>query len=278
MSFAFFLVFVVFLVLLLFGIKLVTFVSARKIISGVVLACIIIPSFFYFKDLIVASVNSDQIAMSVYDSLYRFKHYFIDLVGDAQYRLLDAEYARNSDRIATIERLLPELDPEQAATARSELSELTNRCEIILDEQAKMLAEINKDRIEAEQYFLVRRRGMSTQQDFDSLYKIVRLQALIRNQFSRMQTARVAEVFTQFLDSLEHLDVEQSRLLVTPDLRTSITKSEVRRLRSTLPEELENGFELRRSDLANSIEVHAGKKLATLMSDDGKNWVITSVW
>jgi hypothetical protein len=266
------------LALLLFGLKLARFVNAQKIVSGVVLVCIVLPTAYWFWGTLRESVDPDKVVISLYDSIQSIQRLFNNVVGDAKYRQLDDELARNNERIVELEELLTELNPEQSHAYRSELNQIEIRCEQIFVEQAEILDALNRQRIEDEKIAILQRRKENNENDIRSLDRVVRLEWQLQNQFSMVQNKKAAEVFSRFIESVSEQNVEQAQALVVPKLRNTITVSMLNRLQSAIPEVVENGFELRKSNIANAVEVHAGTKLATLLSEDGKTWLITEIW
>ncbi len=256
----------------------------KKIMSGVLLACIIIPTCFWAFDLIKLSVNPNSIATRIYDSAYRFKKGILDMVAEAGRKSLEDEYKQIATDIDEIERILgekhgdgPPLNSQQLTALRKELDELRKRREGILKATTEELLKIDKDRLLAEQYFLVKLRSQAVKEEWKSLSRIVTIEANMADHSSRLQQEKAAATVNKFIDGILEMNVDQCRELSGSGLRQHLSLARVRNLRKNAPPELENGFEIRDGG-KNRLEVFAGtKKVSTLTQHDG-SWVIEEAW
>ena len=255
----------------------------KRIISGVLLACIIVPTVFWAFDLIKISVNPNSIASTIYDSAYATKKRILDMATEASRKSVEDEYAQIAADIEEIEQMLngsdgdrPSLNSEQIVALRSELGDLLKRRESILDASTEQLLAMDKERLDAERYFLVKFRSKAVKEEWKSLSRIARIETAIAKHSSRFQQEKAAAVVNQFIDAVVEMDIDQVKELSSISLRKELGLARVRNMRRSSPAELESGFELREAG-KNRLEVWAGDKIATLCSHDG-SWLFEEVW
>jgi hypothetical protein len=255
----------------------------KRIISGVLLACIIVPTVFWAFDLIKVSVNANSIANTIYDSAYATKKKILDMATEASRQSVEAEYAQIATDIDEIEVLLngaddgvPSLKSEQALALRSELEDLLKRRESILDASTEQLLAMDKERLDAERYFLVKFRSNAVKEEWKSLTRIARIETAIATHSTRFQQEKAAAVVNRFIDAVVQMNIDQLKELSSTALRKELGLARVRTMRRNTPAELESGFELREAG-KNRLEVWAGEKIATLCAHDG-TWVFEEAW
>lgn len=256
----------------------------KRIISGVLLACIIVPTVFWAFDLIKVSVNPNSIASTIYDSAYATKKTILDMAAEASRKSVEDEYARIAADIEEIEQMLngsdgdgPTLDSEQLVALRSELGDLLKRRESILDASTEQLFAMDKERLDAEKYFLVKFRSRAVKEEWKSLTRIARMEITIAKHLSRFQQEKAAAVVNQFIDAVVEMNVDQVKELSATALRKELGLARVRTMRRNTPAELESGFELRQGG-KNRLEVWAGTKVATLCSQHDGSWLFEEAW
>lgn len=256
----------------------------KRIISGVLLACIVIPTVFWAFDLIKVSVNPNSIASTIYDSAYATKKAILDMATEARRKSTEEEYAQIAADIEEIEQMLngsggdgPSMNSEQLVALRSELGDLLKRRESILDASTEQVLAMDKERLDAEKYFLVKFRSKAVKEEWKSLSRIARIETTIAKHSSRFQQEKAASVVNQFIDAVVELNVDQVKELSASVLRKDLGLARVRTMRRNTPAELESGFELRDAG-RNRLEVWAGEKIATLCSHDGSSWLFEEVW
>ena len=255
----------------------------NRIISGVLLACIIVPTVFWAFDLIKVSVNPNSIASTIYDSAYATKKKILDMATEASRKNVEDEYAEIAADIEEIEQLLngsdgngPSLNSEQIVALRNELGDLLKRRESILDASTEQLLTMDKERLDAERYFLVKFRSKAVKEEWKSLSRIARIETAIAKHSTRFQQEKAAAVVNQFIDAVVEMNVDQVKELSSVTLRKELGLARVRIMRRNTPAELESGFELREAG-RNRLEVWAGEKIATLSSIDG-SWLFEEAW
>jgi hypothetical protein len=255
----------------------------KRIISGVLLACIIVPTVFWAFDLIKVSVNPNGIASTIYDSAYATKKKILDMATEASRQSVEDEYAQIAADIEEIEELLNGsggeglgLNSDQIATMRSELGDLLKRRESILDASTEQLLAMDKERLDAERYFLVKFRSKAVKEEWKSLSRIARIETTIAKHSTRFQQEKAAAVVNQFIDAVVDMDIDQVKDLSSTSLRKELGLARVRNMRRNTPAELESGFELREAG-RNRLEVWAGEKIAMLSSHDG-SWLFEEAW
>lgn len=255
----------------------------NRIISGVLLACIIVPTVFWAFDLIKVSVNPNSIASTIYDSAYATKKKILDMATEASRKNVEDEYAEIAADIEEIEQLLngsdgngPSLNSEQIVALRNELGDLLKRRESILDASTEQLLAMDKERLDAERYFLVKFRSKAVKEEWKSLSRIARIETAIAKHSTRFQQEKAAAVVNQFIDAVVEMNVDQVKELSSATLRKELGLARVRIMRRNTPAELESGFELREAG-RNRLEVWAGEKIATLCSHDG-SWLFEEAW
>ena len=256
----------------------------KRIISGVLLACIIVPTVFWAFDLIKVSVNPNSIASTIYDSAYATKKTILDMAAEASRKSVEDEYAQIAADIEEIEQMLngsdddgPTLNSEQLLALRSELGDLMKRRESILDASTEQLLAMDKERLDAEKYFLVKFRSKAVKEEWKSLSRIARIETTIAKHSSRFQQEKAAAVVNQFIDAVVEMNVDQVKELSANALRKELGLARIRTMRRNTPAELESGFELRQAG-KNRLEVWAGTKVATLCSQHVGSWLFEEVW
>lgn len=256
----------------------------KRIISGVLLACIIVPTVFWAFDLIKVSVNPNSVASTIYNSAYATKKTILDMAAEASRKSVEDEYAEIAADIEEIEQMLngsdgdrPTLNSEQLVALRSELGDLLKRRESILDASTEQLLAMDKERLDAEKYFLVKFRSKAVKEEWKSLSRIARIETTIAKHSSRFQQEKAAAVVNQFIDAVVEMNVDQVKDLSANALRKELSLARVRTMRRNTPAELESGFELRQAG-KNRLEVWAGTKVATLCSQHDGSWLFEEVW
>lgn len=255
----------------------------KRIISGVLLACVVVPTVFWAFDLIKVSVNPNSIASMLYDAAYATKKRILDMATEAGHKSVDDEYAQIAADIEEIEQMLssdgdgPKLNPEKGEALRKELGDLLKRREDMLNAKTEQLAAMDKDRLDAERYFLLKFRSSYLKEEWKSVSRIARIETSLEKHSSRFQQEKAAAVVNQFIDSVVELNVDKVRNLCVSSLRKDLGLGRVRTMRRNTPAELENGFELRQAG-RNRLEVWAGAKVATLCSQHDGSWLVEEVW
>lgn len=256
----------------------------KKIVSGVLLACIVIPTCFWAFDLIKGSFNPNSLATKIYDSAYRFKKVILDMAAEGGRKSIEDEYQQIAMDIEEIEEMLggkqgdgTTLNSDQLITLRKELDELRKRREVILDASTEQLLAMDKERLDAEKFFLIKFRSQAVKEEWRSLSRIVRIESNMAKHSSRLQQEKAAATVNKFIDAILEMNVDRCRELSGTALRIELGLARIRNLRKNLPSELENGFDLREGG-KNRLEVWAGtKKVSTLSQQDG-SWVIEEAW
>ncbi len=256
----------------------------KRILSGVLLCCIIVPTCFWAFDLIKVSVNPNSIATRIYDSAYRFKKMILDMVAEGWRKTLEDEYKQIVEDIDVIENILggkpgdsPPLNSEALTALRKELDELRKRREVILNASTEELLKIDKERLQAEQHFLVKLRSHSVKEEWKSVTRMVTIEANMAKHSSRLQQEKAAATVNKFIDAVLAMNVDQCRELSGSGLRQNLSLARVRKLRASAPPELEDGFEIRDGGKSR-LDVFAGtKKVSTLTQQDG-SWVLEEAW
>lgn len=256
----------------------------KRIVSGVLLACIIVPTVFWAFDLFKVSVNPNSIASTVYDSAYATKKSIVDMATEFSRQSVEAEQSQIAIDIEEIELLLngsngdgPSLNSEQIVALRSEVGDLLKRRESILDASTEQLLAMDKERLDAERYFLVKFRSKAVKEEWKSLSRIARIETAIAKELTRAQQEKAAAVVNQFIDAVVEMNVDQVKELSYARLREDLGLARVRKMRRNTPAELESGFELREAE-SNRLEVWADdEKIATLGSHDG-SWLFEEAW
>jgi hypothetical protein len=254
----------------------------KRILSGVLLACIIVPTFFWAADLIKVSVNPDSIAATIYDSSYLTFKAIVDRAANHLRTEIDTEYEKITEDIENLENFLKDFSSRASANSpqmvalRNELDDLLRRRKAILKEREKQLFAMNQKRLDAEKYFLVKLRAKSQKEEWNSTWRVAELEKSLGEHSNRSDQEKAAAVVNDFIDAVVSLDVEQVKKLSSTTLRSEIGLSRVRNMRRSAPQELETGFELREAG-DKRLEVWAGEKIALLCSSDGA-WVFQDAW
>jgi hypothetical protein len=254
----------------------------KRILSGVLLACIIVPTFFWAFDLIKVSVNPNSIAATIHDSSYLTYKSIVDRAAAHLRTDIEGEHAQISKDIENIEKLMTEssagqpVDKTRMAAWRDELEKLLARRKAILEARSEQLFVMDQQRLEAERYFIVKLRANAAKEEWNSLYRIVEIEGSIAKRTDRNDHEHAASVVNEFIDAVISLDLNQAKKLASKTLRDELGLSRVRAMRRNAPSELEKGFELREAG-AQRIEVWAGEKIAVLCSQDG-TWVLEDAW
>jgi hypothetical protein len=257
----------------------------KRIIPGVLLACIIVPTFFWAFDLIKVSVNPNSIASTIYDSAYAAKKTILDMAAEHSRNSVDDEYAQIAVDIEEIEEMLngsdgdgPTLNSEQLVALRSELGDLLKRRESILDATTEQLLAIDRDRLVAEKYFLVKFRSKAVKEEWKSLSRIARIENTIGKHSSRFQQEKAAAVVNKFIDAVVEMNVDQVKELSATGLQKELGLARIRSMRRNTPPELESGFELRDAGKMRLQVWAGGEKVATLCSQHDGSWVFEEAW
>jgi hypothetical protein len=255
----------------------------KRFFSGVILACTLTLAYFWTADMRKDALNPNSVASTIYDSAYATKKKILDMATEANRQAIDSEYEQIVADIEEIEVLLngPKADgqllnSEQTASLRVELAELIKRREAVLASNTDQLLAMDKERLEAERYFLVKLRSKAVKEEWKSLTRIARIESTIAKHSSRTQQERAAEVVNQFIDAVVDMDINAAKGLSTSSLRSQLGLARVRNMRRNTPAELESGFELRQAG-KNRLEVWAGGKIASLLAD-GETWLIEDAW
>jgi hypothetical protein len=256
----------------------------KRIISGVLLACIIVPTVFWAFDLIKVSVKPNSIASTIYDWSYALKKLTLDLAIESKREGLekeDEEIAADSAAIQQDLTLLPDdgglLHSEKSRALHSELGEVLNRRGSNLDANKEQLLAMEKEQVAAERYFLEQFRREALKTEWQALSRIIRTETNIARHANRLQHKDAAAVVNQFIDAVAEMNVDQVKELSATALRKELGLARVRTMRRNTPAELESGFELREAG-KNRLDVWAGSKVATLCSQHDGSWLFEEAW
>ncbi|MEO1528203.1 MAG: hypothetical protein AAFX06_22460 [Planctomycetota bacterium] len=254
----------------------------KRLVSTVLLACIVVPTFFWAKDMIAVSVKPTSLASKVYDLAYSAKAKVLDLASDAQREAIDLEYQQIAEDIEATETLIASLESSpgnsrKVEALRLDLADLLRRRERAAAESAEHLASLDTERLEAEKYFLVKLRSRAAKEEWNSVSKIARIESSISSHASERQQEDLAALVNDFIEAVVMMDIESAKSLSTPELASEMSLARIRSMRRNTPLELEEGFELRTPEFGNHIEVWAGDKIASLCSKDG-DWRFASAW
>jgi len=199
---------------------------------------------------------------------------------------LEEEYDQIAADIEQIEQMFkgPDCDgsnlsSEQLLALRSELGDLLKRRESILAARTEQLLAMDKERLDAERYFLVKFRTNAIKEEWKSISRMAQIETNMANHSNHLQREKAAAVVNQFIDAVVEMNIDKVKKLSATALRKELGLARVRSMRRNTPAELDTGgFDLRQAG-KNRLEVWTGqKKILTLCSEYDGNWLIEQAW
>ncbi|MBX3397689.1 MAG: hypothetical protein KF873_03025 [Gemmataceae bacterium] len=272
-------IFLLTLFAVLVGYKLRKFVNWSKVVSGVLLACVVIPSVLFMRDYTAGTANTKKIAHEAVKLCDQVTTWFIDKAGDDMIDELEAEQVRLQADIDETNTALGELRATSAPSSEVDsvarlLGSLMADRENVLAMKAKNVQKVNARRIEAEQVKILMERQRSSEAQFESARKIVKLTLNSRGYDRKAEAKKVAAVLDAFLDALE-LGQSDPKSLATPALQNELTPAKLKSLRKTAPE---GQYRLNPGKSEGEVEAVFGDRPLLTLTRTGDSYRVCKVW
>ncbi|MDA7951202.1 MAG: hypothetical protein MPJ24_06905 [Pirellulaceae bacterium] len=254
----------------------------KRIISGILLACIIVPTFFWAKDMVTGSVSLKTLSRQLFDTTYKVKKDLLRLVSQSYVDEIANDEEQLASDIDAFEELITEMkgdgiDSERVDQLEGEVTKLIQRMDDSLFGRRSTQTQIDEERLKAEMYFLEKNRRDALRRELRQMVEIVELQNRLGKNKAHLVKSKAADVVNRFLDAVIENDVETARELANSSLKNSLDLPRIRRLRKSIPDQLFDGFELR--DLGDwRLQVWAGEVVGTLSTSEETGWRFDTVW
>ena len=250
-----------------------------RIISGLILACILIPTFFWAVDYFGSSVKPENFGKMLYDAANKASKVVRDLAAESIRKSVIAQQDKVSAEVEEIElRLASSGNLKLTESARVEIQNLLERMKAHKKALAKQLVEMDQARLESERYALLSIQAKALKTEWNCRIRIVTIESSLAEQASIEERESAAAAFNDFFESIVSKNFEAARKISSVDFQSKLNLKRLTSMSRNIPKELELGFVLRQSKEPNKLEAWVGEsRIATLASLDGK-FVVEDAW
>lgn len=261
------------------GYKLRKLVNWSKVVSGVLLACVVVPSVLYLRDYAAGTANTKRIAHEAVKICDQVTAWVIDKAGDDMIDELKAEEARLQADIDETNKALAELRATGAPSSEVDsvarlLGSLMADREDVLAMKEKNVQKVNARRIENEQIKIMKERQRSSEAQYESARKIVWLTLNSRGFDQKAATKKAAAVVDAFLDALEMGQLDP-KTLASPALQNELTPAKLKSLRKTAPE---GQYRFNPGKAEGEMEAVFGDRPLLTLARTGDSYRVCKVW
>lgn len=194
----------------------------KRVVSGVILACIIVPTFFWGWDMVRPVFNMPAFVNRLAEAVHRFSAWVREnRATHYQMQSIDEE-ARLVEDLEFVQELLQDMDrtnPDIAADMRALASELLDSRKALVDQRSAQIAELTRECLSDLDYLTTAEKRRSTQTLWDLALRRMAYQRQVADHSHRKQALAATPVG----DDTSHSDkIEEQRrhntILLTKEL------------------------------------------------------------
>lgn len=248
----------------------------KRIASGLILACFLVPSVMYIRDLFTGAINVPNVARAMSESAVHVKAWFTDQEAKAYEAEIAAEAERLAVDVKDTQALLASMPSGRRGELERHLAGLIKEREAVLDVMNAHLDNLNASRLAYAEFFLMKARSENVRRQTPHARTVLDLRMRQEQSAAVRLERQLAKLVNSFLDAVEQDDFQEVRDSCAKGLRPSLTREKIRLLAKTAPggamtfEPAPNGFVVVR---------FSDRPEATLTLAAGENGVeITALW
>lgn len=231
----------------------------KRIMSGVILTCVLVPTIFWARDMITGSCDSNKAVRAAREWVDKGIAWSDDKTAAAYEAEIDAEDAKlaaDADEVAAAN------DPDDARVR------LLNERHEVLEDKKKHLSRLNAKQLASEEHKLMKVRDEAAQKQWASTQKIAALNARMTRYQRAADEKQMAQVVNAFLDAVEGGKAVEAAALCVSELKPKVTKAKVAALARAMPS---GGFGFKEVTSAREYKAMFGDRaMLTLVLRDGR--------
>lgn len=213
----------------------------KRITSGLLLACILIPGLMYLKDLVTGSTNLKTCARAASESFDAVGGWFTEKTAQAYEDDVAAEEIKLAVDIEEARTALAQMeatgDSAKGEEMKQYLAQLLTERQDVQDLKRAHLNRLNEKRLAHEEFKLMKARHEAAQKQYPIAKKIVQLRADQARAKKLEVNKELAGVVNTFLDAVDGgaANAAEVRALCTKELKPQMTRDKVKGLARTAP-------------------------------------------
>lgn len=249
----------------------------KRIVSGLILACILVPTFFWAKDMIAPHVRRSAIGRWLSETWQDAGAWIEEQAAiDTDEKILEEEERLNlaiEETSAVLRALGDTWDPKKKAEIQAYRSHLIQERKEILDRKRKRQYRVNVKRLEAEQFKQDRVRERAVREQWASTEKMVQILLAMSKEEKRVEEEQLAALVNALLDDVEDLNVAAVRERCVPEVKPAITRDRLKKAKRALAMSAKEEFKFEATgDGAFNVLFGGSRKLA--LTRRGQEWQV----
>jgi len=252
----------------------------KRILSGLLVACIFVPTFFWAKGEIAEGVDVNKVCRAMSEAWDRFGAWLTDKSGDAYQDEISREDAKLAVDVADGDKDIADMraagETAQASAAKAALAQMVREREAVQDLRRAHLQNLNAKRLANEEFKLMKVRSEAAHKVWTSTRKVVERQADLARGQQQASEKKLAALVNAVLNAVEGGKAADVRALCSPALRPLVTDERLQKMHSGMPT---TGFTLKPAVPGRAYEVlfDGSKKMLSLTYENGE-WLVAEMW